>query len=370
MTLEMAKAFNNADRQGKATMVARHFGISRNDVLKATVESMTEAFAADDPSLLVRKDGTPITANPIAVSGDLADMIAKAIEGRIHPQMDRAEIEAIIDNRLKGFKGAANTIEVKRFDGSTVNVGRQHMAFADLLFVASQREHAMLVGPAGSGKTTAAEYAAKALGLKFFCQSMGPQTSQANLLGYMDANGNYVAGLLYEPFTEGGLVCIDEIDNSNPGVLTVLNSALSNGYCSFPCGMARKHDDFVVVACANTWGKGADAQYVGRQQLDAATLNRFTNVEWNYDEEFEMALVEGKFGKTGRQWTLYVQALRHSAERNRVRVILSPRQSLRGARFLTAGMPAEKVEQLVLWNGVATDDRQKITAGQRTFEAA
>src|SRR5688572_1560316 len=43
--------------------------------------------------------------------------------------------------------------------------------------------------------------------------------------------------------TEGGVLCLDEIDNSNPSVLTVLNSALANGYCSFPNGMPAKHKD-------------------------------------------------------------------------------------------------------------------------------
>jgi hypothetical protein len=187
---------------------------------------------------------------------------------------------------------------------------------------------------------------------------MGPQTSQVNLLGYMDATGNYVPGLLFKPFTQGAVCAVDEIDNSNPGVLTVLNSALANGYCSFPCGMKAKHPDFLVVACGNTFEKGADSLYVGRVQLDAATLDRFVKVDWDYDEAFEQDIV----GDDQRDWVLHVQRIRAATVRLKMRVIFSPRASLAGAKALRAGIDREVVEEAVLWSGVAIDDRAKILA--------
>jgi hypothetical protein len=45
-----------------------------------------------------------------------------------------------------------------------------------------------------------------------------------------------------------------------------------------------------VCAAANTYGTGADALYVGRNQLDAATLDRFYVVEMDYDRKLEAKL--------------------------------------------------------------------------------
>ncbi|MDQ3213711.1 MAG: AAA family ATPase [Acidobacteriota bacterium] len=282
-------------------------------------------------------------------------VIAAAINPLLQTQLDEKRVEAMIDERLKAI--GTQRVEIVLPTSDTRNMGRQHTMFPLLVKFLGLRLNVYLKGPAGSGKTTAVEKAAEALGLPFYCQSMGPQTSPANLLGYMDANGHYVPGLLFKPFTEGGVVGIDEIDNSNPGVLTVLNSALANGYCSFPCGMMPKHKDFIVVACGNTFGKGADSLYVGRVQLDAATLDRFVGLDWDYDEPFELEMVG-----EDQHWTLYVQRLRAAAMRLKMRVILSPRASVAGAKALRAGIDRATVEQAVLWSGVATDDRQKILA--------
>ena len=74
----------------------------------------------------------------------------------------------------------------------------------------------------------------------------------------------------------------------------MLNSALANGSCAFADGMVKRHEDFILIATANTFGNGANAQYVGRNQLDSATLDRFVTIEWGYDEELEMAIASDK----------------------------------------------------------------------------
>ena len=82
----------------------------------------------------------------------------------------------------------------------------------------------------------------------------------------------------------------DEIDNSDPSALIVINSALANGYMAFPHETIDRHPDFRIIAAANTWGKGADLQYVGRNALDAATLDRFDNIFFDYDRKLEECL--------------------------------------------------------------------------------
>ena len=88
----------------------------------------------------------------------------------------------------------------------------------------------------------------------------------------------------------------DEIDAADSNMLLVINSALANGKLALPNRpkkpVAKRHADFVCIAAANTWGKGADREYVGRNQLDDATLDRFRIgcVPMDYDPAVEAML--------------------------------------------------------------------------------
>jgi hypothetical protein len=97
-------------------------------------------------------------------------------------------------------------------------------------------------------------------------------------------------------YEEGGVFLLDELDASDSNMLLTINSALANGYCNVPNrhkkARADKHKDFVCIATANTYGRGATRTYAGRNQLDEATLDRFRigTVECDYDEAVERAL--------------------------------------------------------------------------------
>lgn len=55
---------------------------------------------------------------------------------------------------------------------------------------------------------------------------------------------------------------------------------MANNVCAFPDKMVKKHKDFIVCASGNTYGTGADRKYVGRLEIDAATLDRFAFAAW------------------------------------------------------------------------------------------
>ena len=103
-----------------------------------------------------------------------------------------------------------------------VTLDRQHERFPLLLSAAAAGVHVLLVGPAGTGKTSAAAATARALGIPFEAVSVGPQTSKADLLGFIDAGGTYHDTPLVRAFRDGGLFLIDELDAGHPGVLTTL----------------------------------------------------------------------------------------------------------------------------------------------------
>ena len=132
----------------------------------------------------------------------------------------------------------------------------------------------MLTGAAGTGKNVICKQVAQALGLKFYFSNA--VTQEYKLTGFTDANGRYQPTQFYKAFTEGGVFMLDEIDASIPEVLVILNSAIANGYFDFPApiGYVDAHPDFRVVAAGNTTGNGADFEYVGRNQLDASSLEQ------------------------------------------------------------------------------------------------
>ena len=216
--------------------------------------------------------------------------------------------------------------------------------------------HAFLAGPAGSGKTSAAEMVANELGLSFYPQSVGSQTPQSQFIGYMNATGTYVRTIFRDAFERGGVFLLDEIDSGNPNILTVLNSALANQYCAFADGIVKRHPDFRCIAAGNTWGSGADRQYVGRNPIDAATLNRFSNIVWDYDEALEM-----KIGGNDA-WTKRVQNIRKAVWKLKLRVLVTPRSAQRGAVLLAKGVSQYDVEDMEFFNAVDIETKRKILA--------
>ena len=152
----------------------------------------------------------------------------------------------------------------------------------------------MIVGPAGTGKSTAVEQISREMGLHFYMANRIQNTFE--LVGFVDASGNYVTTQFYEAFTKGGLFLFDEVDASSPEALVTINAAIAQGYMAFP-GHATAidmHPDFKVVCAGNTFGTGSTLEYTGRNKLDAATLDRFMIVEWDYDTELENKLVKDK----------------------------------------------------------------------------
>lgn len=212
--------------------------------------------------------------------------------------------------------------------------GLKHKQLNDLIALVGSGLNVMITGQAGTGKTKSAEQVAEALGLAFYCMSVGSQTSKSDLLGYMDANGKYVSTIFRQAYEKGGVFVMDEIDAGNSNVLIVLNSALSNGLCAFPDGMVKKHDDFRFVATANTYGNGADRVYVGRNQLDGATLDRFATIDWKIDEKLETAITPQ--GKYKDLWLAIVRGVRKEVEKHGLRMIISPRASVKGVVILEA----------------------------------
>lgn len=148
--------------------------------------------------------------------------------------------------------------------------------------------HTMLVGPAGCGKTIAAEQLAEATGKAFGSVCLSAGASETWLFGRQTPNG-FVEATFSKLYREGGIFLLDEMDAADSNLLLSINTALANGFMFNPISgeTIKKHADFVCVAGANTFGMGASASYTGRNRLDGATLTRFVKIAVDYDHEIE-----------------------------------------------------------------------------------
>ena len=301
------------------------------------------------------KDQPTPTPTPTrqASSNDKAKVVANLLD-QLGGSYDDSQINARLDAVEKALNHSVKNVTVKVADLPKVECGKVHKSFDKLLAVASNRLHAFLVGEAGSFKTSSAEKVAETLDLEYSSISVCMQTTASSLLGYMDATGNYVSTEFRKRYETGGVFILDEIDNGNANVLSVLNSALANGSCAFADGMVAKHKDFILIATANTFGNGANAQYVGRNQLDSATLDRFVTIEWNYDEALEMAIASNK------DWCGIVQVYRYAVSKLGLRLVVSPRATFQGEKLLASGLKERDVIKMVITRGASVDQIKKI----------
>jgi cobaltochelatase CobS len=309
--------------------------------------------------------GSPATDPAAALTAALAALMPA-------PGLDEDRVRQLIREEVP----APRTLTVTLAGRDPVTLDRQHERFPLLLAAAGAGVHVLLVGPAGTGKTSAARAAAQALGLEFACLSVGPQTSKSDLLGFTDAGGTYRESLFVQAYRDGGVFLLDEMDAGNAGVLTVLNAALSGDVMPTPAGMVKRSDRFVCVAGANTYGQGASRQYVGRNQLDAATLDRFAVLDWPVDEGLESVMIGLPAPASGLDvgwggtlepaaWLARVRAVRASVEREQIRAVVSPRATLAGVALLGAGVGRHWVEEMILWRGMPSDARQRVEGGAK-----
>jgi hypothetical protein len=225
-----------------------------------------------------------------------------------------------------------------------IELGTQHYQFENLLKYVASKVNVYLVGSAGSGKTTAAKNIAKALNIPFYFT--GAIASEYKLTGFINAQGTIVSTEFRKAYENGGLFLFDEIDASYPQAILAFNAALANDFMDFPDKQVARHKNFYCITAANTYGTGADRAYIGRNQLDAASLDRFVFFDWEIDENLERELANND------PWVNYVQKARKAVKKLDVRFVISPRASINGATLLEKGIDRKEVEKNVLWKGL------------------
>lgn len=268
---------------------------------------------------------------------DLAQELDEAVSNHLDNRLD-GELKVLREEIKK-----QQVLKVVTDNGDNLVKGVKHMQLPSLINMVGAGLNVMLTGSAGSGKTHAATQVAEALGVKFYALSVGAQTSKSDIVGFVDAGGTYRTTPFRQAYEKGGVFVMDEIDAGNSNVLIQINSALSNGICSFPDKQVKAHKDFHFIATANTYGKGESMKYVGRNRLDAATLDRFTIIHWNIDEKVERAIASDDIAVYKA-----IAAARSYCERSEIDAMITPRTTQKAVALHKLNWSVQAIWDIVL----------------------
>jgi MoxR-like ATPase len=287
--------------------------------------------------------------------------LTKLLEGKIKDGL-KDDLKKLAEEIEKNVKPREVRFEIPNVEPKTIK--NQHFKFEEFLQTILMKEPALLSGPAGSGKSYAGNKAAEVLSRPFRYIPVCGTTTKSDIAGYVDIHGNYkdVSGLRH-CVENGGIFMMDEIDAGSSNIVITINdlTAKQAGRDTWQCPngeIIKIHENFAFVACANTWGLGADEEYVGRNRLDASTRDRFNKINWDYDEKLEAEIVDHEVT------VKYIQALRKAVNKLKEKVVVSPRSAQKIAKMIKCGMvktPAEGAERTI-WPGISIDVKNRVIA--------
>jgi hypothetical protein len=337
------------DQQDSQSQDSQSQGQNGGDV---TIEDIIRKIAGEmDNASFVEKLPEFINAMQNVVDAKLKDYVPQGNESgdlfAVTTQIDLSDVSGKLESKKGIF----------------------HKQFDKLVKALAAGQHTFLPGPPGTGKSHAAEQAASILDWRFASLSLGPTTPESRLWGGMDAHGKFfeppfvkLARHAMENPDSGSVYCLDELDNGHPGVIATLNSAMANGWFTAPNGdVITMGRNFVIVGAANTYGTGPTAEFAGRNKLDAATLDRFVYLPWDTDLGVESALTKTILEcDVAKAWLEVWRTCRKNAKDNGLKVFVTMRGCLNGAKLIAAGFAPTEALDMVLLNKLPDDQRRKV----------
>ena len=339
--------------------------ITKESVRQKIEENLEEYLASDDPkkrlSDYIVKELDDVTKREVLA------LVNKVIDEYRFEENVEETLRRVFDHVLEEYSKTVNVLVSYNVYLNENQVGQTsggfyHEKYPQILRQISLDEPIMLIGPAGSGKNVAVAQVADSLGLKMYYTNNA--SNEFKLTGFIDAGGNYRSTEFYKAFKDGGVFFLDEIDNSDPSALIVINSALANGYMAFPHETIDRHPDFRIIAAANTWGKGADLQYVGRNALDAATLDRFDNIFFDYDRHLEECLYPNE------EVLKFMWSFRDAVLKSKIPHVVSTRGIGKVYKKEMNGIPVEDILTSNVIKNLGQDDVNTIVGNMRDINSS
>jgi len=324
-------------------------------------------YRAEVPTPAPEPEPEPAKPAPAGLEAVIIDAIGPHLTTLIDWSSVYAKAEEVA--RTEARNVAPVRVEVRGPLGVIHDAGVQHAEFPRLLAMLNQGVNVWLVGPAGTGKTSAAAAAAAAMGMEYTAVVLGPTSAAYDLIGYHNANGVWTPGACEERYRNGGVLLLDEIDNASGDSLVAANGLIGSKSMWFGKERAERHPDFRVVAGANTVGTGRDAVYIGRSQLDGATLDRFSYLRWGYDKGIEDSICSAweaaapARASQVRAWYTYVLRVRAVSESLEIRMPVSTRAIIDGASMIAGeGWTLEACANARFWDKMSPADESKVKA--------
>jgi MoxR-like ATPase len=181
----------------------------------------------------------------------------------------------------------------------------------------------MMTGPAGSGKTMAANCVANALHREFFYFNLGAtQDPRSTLIGnthFNPTDGTVFAQSLFVKAiqTENAIILLDELSRAHPEAWNILMTVLDQGQRYLRLD---EDKDTKTVAVAEGVSFIATAnigsEYTATRAMDRALLDRFIIVEMEaLDESMEYALLKNLYGNVPDQLLRDISEIAHTTRR-------------------------------------------------------
>lgn len=200
------------------------------------------------------------------------------------------------------LRSALATVPDKSFAKSYINrkLAGDIDDFRMLDYALESKQSVLLLGDAGSGKTTLPIAWAAARGLRCYSVAGNAALEPRNLFGGLvpDSNGNWhwVDGAVTDLVRHGGVLILDELTVMSPKILTVLYPLLDSRrqitLLDHEGEVIDAHPDLLIVATGNVG-------YAGTVPMSHAMRDRFAlQFRWDYDEKVEAKLVPYKYLRT------------------------------------------------------------------------
>lgn len=347
---------------------SRSIGDGEEKVLTIDVNNIgttTTTTQATTTPTTAATTATATTATATATNG--ADAITTALAPLFEAQRQAGRAEAAAEiERLKAElqtakqQGTGTTINVT-VNGQTTTTTTEEVLdpkFNFILNLVARGENVYLYGPAGSGKNTICAQIAKALKLEFYYQNT--IVTKFDISGYKNAQGEFEETPAYKAMKNGGLLMLDELDNSQAEAIIALNAALANGYYTFGNGeQVRLHNNFRCMAAGNTNGQGATEEYCGRFAMDESSRDRFAFIHIDYNHDIEKSLSKGH-----TDILEFVRDLRNACKSLQIKLIAGYRAINKLATFYDTD--TKDVLNAFIFRGMQKDDIRQIAAALTT----
>ena len=247
-----------------------------------------------------------------------------------------------------------------------IRVGHMaHPKTEDVVSSLQINRKAMLVGPAGTGKTYMINSIAKSMNLPFYKYSCSRDSSVHDLIGYKQPKSEeYLETVFLKAYEQGGIFLVDEYDAMSGDMSLFFNGVTdSSDFISIPHRdsnpIAKRHKDFLIVMCGNTWGKGS-TDYSGRDFQDMALIDRFRMCRHfiDYHHQLEKTLLNKEN---------YSIAIKLRAALEKIGSYLSTRNIEDMSNLINSGVNIEKIVFMLI-NDLS--DKEKETIYNMVFNNA